>query len=86
MLGDGPPASALRASRLLLVVRLSSERVRQVVRQDCSVAKKQEPLPAPCVSRALSGTRLPPLELEVPEIHRVVRFKRRRQRLTDSRL
>jgi hypothetical protein len=30
------------ASRLLLVVRLSSERARQPVRQDCSFAKKQE--------------------------------------------
>jgi hypothetical protein len=30
------------ASRLLLVVRLSSERARQAVRQDCSLAKKQE--------------------------------------------
>jgi hypothetical protein len=30
-------------SRLLLVVHLSSERVRQAVRQDCSFAKKQQP-------------------------------------------
>jgi hypothetical protein len=31
------------ASRLLLVVQLSSEQARQAVRQDCSFAKKQEP-------------------------------------------
>jgi hypothetical protein len=29
-------------SQLLVVVRLSSERARQAVRQDCSFAKKQE--------------------------------------------
>jgi hypothetical protein len=34
------------ASRLLVVVRLSSERVRQPVRQDCSFAKKQASPPA----------------------------------------
>src|SRR5919202_1355398 len=49
---DPAPASAIscrdgagRASRLL-VVRLSSERVRQAVRQDCSFAKKQASPPA----------------------------------------
>jgi hypothetical protein len=30
------------APRLLVVVRLSSERARQAVRQDCSFAKEQE--------------------------------------------
>jgi hypothetical protein len=30
---------------LLLLVRLSSERVRHAVRQDCSLAKKQASLP-----------------------------------------
>ena len=38
--------SPLAPARLLRFVRLSSERVRQAVRQDCSFAEKQEFLPA----------------------------------------
>ena len=36
-------ARAARAGRLLRFVRLTSERVRQAVREDYSFAKKQEP-------------------------------------------
>jgi hypothetical protein len=41
-----PAQARTPAAALLAVVRLSSERVRQAVRQDCSVAKKQASRPA----------------------------------------
>jgi hypothetical protein len=51
-----PPASAITrrngggpAPRLLVVVRLGSERARQAVRQDCSFGRKQESPPAALV-------------------------------------
>jgi hypothetical protein len=51
------------AARLLVVVRLSSERARQAVCQDCSFAKKQESLHAllvvvHCASALDAGSRL----------------------------
>src|SRR5918995_4017167 len=45
MLCDGPPASRSGGGRLLLVVRLSSERAPRAVRQDCPLAKKEESPP-----------------------------------------
>src|SRR5215217_1150147 len=50
---------------LLLIVRLSSERVRQAVRQDCSFAKKQASPPAllvvvPSAREVTAGRDTPP--------------------------